>query len=127
MNESNTMLDVIATLDKIKDMLRQKNAKYGDSALSPQRIFSRADPVEQICVRIDDKLSRLKTMGPCAAPDEDTLMDLIGYLVLLMVARNRASRPRPDLFVEERIAALQREYDARCAASEGKHEYDKQA
>jgi hypothetical protein len=40
-------------------MLLEKNAKYGNSALEPIRCFSRADPVEQIRVRLDDKLSRL--------------------------------------------------------------------
>jgi len=32
---------------------------YGNLALAPLRIFSRADPVEQLNVRIDDKLSRI--------------------------------------------------------------------
>lgn len=39
-------------------MLLAKNAAYGNSALEPVRIFSKADPTEQIRVRIDDKLSR---------------------------------------------------------------------
>lgn len=78
--------DVIATVcDEIKALLLEKNKKYGDSALSPARIFSKASAVEQILVRIDDKLSRIKTTGT-EAPDEDTLQDLIGYLVLLKVA-----------------------------------------
>lgn len=72
--------------DEIKDMLLQKNAAYGDSALNPVRIFSRADPIEQINVRIDDKLSRL-TRGSSAG--EDTELDLIGYLILKRVAQKR--------------------------------------
>lgn len=77
--------------DSIKDLLLQKNAAYGDSALAPLRIFSRADPVAQILVRIDDKLSRLSRGH--ALPDETldaTVDDLIGYLVLLKVAKKRA-------------------------------------
>lgn len=73
--------------DAIKAMLLSKNAKYGNSALAPVRVFSKASPIEQLLVRIDDKLSRL-TAG--AADDEDTLADLIGYLVLLRVARRAA-------------------------------------
>lgn len=68
----------------IADMLIRKNAAYGNSALDPVRIFSQADAVEQIRVRIDDKLSRLKRGSAC--DDEDTVGDLIGYLVLLRVA-----------------------------------------
>lgn len=67
----------------IADMLISKNAAYGNSALDPVRIFSQADPVEQIRVRIDDKLSRIQRG---AGDDEDTVGDLIGYLVLLRIA-----------------------------------------
>ena len=68
----------------IEAMLLAKNKAYGNSALDPVRIFSKADPVEQIKVRIDDKLSRL-ARGSDAG--EDVEQDLIGYLVLLRVAR----------------------------------------
>ena len=85
-----TTADLItAECDAIKAMLLDKNARYGDSAMQPRRIFSRADAIEQIKVRIDDKLSRVGTMGTDDA-DEDTVGDLIGYLVLLRIARRRA-------------------------------------
>jgi hypothetical protein len=70
---------------KIGAMLVRKNEKYGNSALDPVRIFSKSDPVEQIKVRIDDKLSRLRTQS--AEEDEDVIQDLIGYLVLLKIAQ----------------------------------------
>lgn len=70
--------------DALKAMLLQKNRNYGSSALDPVRIFSKADPVEQIRVRIDDKLSRL---ARGSAAGEDVEQDLLGYLVLLRVAR----------------------------------------
>jgi hypothetical protein len=38
-------------------MLLSKNASYGNSALEPVRIFSKADPVEQLKVRLDDKVA----------------------------------------------------------------------
>jgi len=59
-----------------------KNRKYGNSALDPVRIFSKADTREQLLVRIDDKLNRWSTG---ADEDEDVLKDLIGYLILLRV------------------------------------------
>ena len=71
---------VHAILMGIEEMLVEKNAAYGDSALNPMRVFSKASAEEQILVRIDDKLSRL---ARGAAAGEDVLADLVGYLVLL--------------------------------------------
>lgn len=73
--------------DDIKELLLEKNAAYGNSALDPLRIFSRANPVEQIKVRLDDKLSRI-ARGSETSIKEDTPRDLCGYLILLMVAQD---------------------------------------
>ena len=69
----------------IGDMLKEKNIKYGNSALEPKRVFSKASPVEQILVRIDDKISRLTNQN--IADDEDVVKDLIGYLIILRIAQ----------------------------------------
>lgn len=74
---------------RLRDMLHDKNRKYGNSALQPLRVMSRADPEEQIRVRIDDKLSRLARGAP--GDDEDVIADLLGYLILLRVARRTGS------------------------------------
>jgi hypothetical protein len=74
------------TCDQIKELLLSKNKKYGDSALNPTRIFSKLDQVEQLYVRIDDKLSRISKGAGLLANDEDVINDLIGYLVLLKIA-----------------------------------------
>ncbi len=71
--------------DAIKEMLLSKNEKYGNSALDPVRIFSKASPDEQLRVRIDDKLSRVTRGG--IHEDEDVIQDLIGYLIMLRVSR----------------------------------------
>jgi hypothetical protein len=71
----------------IAHMLIEKNIAYGDSALDPVRIFSKSDPVEQLKVRIDDKLSRLMK-GTDYIGDND-IDDLIGYLVLLKIAKEK--------------------------------------
>jgi len=73
----------------ISDLLCKKNESYGDSACSPIQIFSKLDADEAICARIDDKLSRINNRG-LNADTEDTLFDLIGYLVLLQIARKDA-------------------------------------
>jgi len=80
--------------DRIRDLLLDKNRKYGDSALNPVRVFSRCNAIEQINVRIDDKLSRLKS----AQDDdtEDTELDLLGYLILKRVAIRRALNKDPQ-------------------------------
>jgi len=62
--------------------------KYGDSALDPIRVMSKSSPVEQILVRIDDKLSRITRSGN-VLEDEDVILDLIGYFVLLKIALER--------------------------------------
>lgn len=69
-------------------LLLEKNRRYGDSALHPIRLFSQADAVEQIRVRIDDKLSRIASGQD--DDQEDVVQDLLGYLVLLRVARRAA-------------------------------------
>jgi hypothetical protein len=78
----------------LERMLLAKNETYGNSALDPLRVFSKTDPIEQIKVRIDDKISRLARGGEdLAAVGEsylDTIQDLIGYLVLLLVAIERS-------------------------------------
>jgi hypothetical protein len=89
--EIQTLKDQLVTERKIlqdTEKLLEKNRKYGDSALSPVRIFSKANPVEQIRIRLDDKISRLQSQQ--VDDTEDTELDLAGYLVLLRVAREAA-------------------------------------
>jgi len=80
-----SQIKIAQVCDDIKALLLEKNAKYGDSALNPVRVMSQASPVEQILVRIDDKLSRIKR-GGILEDDEDVVSDLIGYFVLLKIA-----------------------------------------
>jgi len=82
-----TAIEIATTCDYLKELLLAKNRRYGDAALSPLRIFSKADTVEQIRVRIDDKLSRLANQQN--DEDEDVIQDLLGYLVLLKIAQKR--------------------------------------
>jgi len=78
------------TCNEIRDLLISKNKAYGDSALEPDNIFSKLDNAQAICARIDDKLSRIKNVG-LEDKTEDTLDDLIGYLILLKIARSNAT------------------------------------
>ena len=84
MNE--TELKISNVCDDIKELLIHKNRKYGNSALKPNRIFSKCSATEQLLVRIDDKLNRIMKGAGLLATDEDVVKDLIGYLVLLKIS-----------------------------------------
>ncbi len=80
---------VRAECEALASMLCEKNRAYGNSALDPVRVFSKAAPVEQLKVRIDDKLSRLARGNDAG---EDVVLDLLGYLVLLRIAQKGGAR-----------------------------------
>ena len=86
-----TQREIGRVCDSIRDLLLEKNRKYGDSALEPVRVMSQASAVEQILVRIDDKLSRISRGTGLVGDDEDVIQDLIGYFILLKIAVNRQS------------------------------------
>jgi len=69
---------------EVIDLLLEKNKAYGDTANDPPKIFSKLSAKEGILARIDDKLSRIKQVG-INDKTEDTLLDLIGYLILYRV------------------------------------------
>ena len=80
--------EAISGADQHYAMLIKKNISYGNSALDPVRIFSKAGPREQLYVRIDDKLNRL--IKGEEYPGDNDIDDLIGYLILLKVAKEFA-------------------------------------
>lgn len=82
---SETQQTIIEVCDEVRDILLDKNRKYGDSAIHPKRVFSKASAIEQINVRIDDKISRI--MSSQDDDTEDAELDLIGYLFLKRVAK----------------------------------------
>lgn len=91
-----------AILADIGDLLIAKNEAYGDSVLNPVRIFSTTDPLEQLRVRIDDKLSRI-ARGTDAG--EDVITDLIGYLVIYKHALTQPT-PTPYSFRPDTIQTI---------------------
>ena len=93
----NTRSKIKAKCKRVEELLLQKNAKYGDASLEPVNIFSKCNSVTSIKARIDDKLKRIQTSGP-VDDVEDTLLDLTGYLILLMIAKDNESHN-----IQERI------------------------
>ena len=73
-------------VDEIETLLKSKNRAYGDAALNPIRVFSKADPIEQLKVRIDDKLSRLARGTNLG---EDVILDLLGYMLIYRIQMKR--------------------------------------
>ena len=85
MDKYNFEQEVDNICDDIAYMLKEKNKAYGNSALDPVKIFAKSDAEEQLAVRIDDKLSRIARGREY--PGDDTINDLIGYLVLYKIQR----------------------------------------
>jgi len=92
--KSNFEKDLSDTFGEIGAMLISKNKLYGNSALEPKRVFSKADAIEQFNVRIDDKLSRIANSK---IDSEDSELDLIGYLILRRMARRMNDNPEYNL------------------------------
>jgi hypothetical protein len=72
--------------DDLAELLIEKNRAYGNTALNPVNIFSKLTSEEAIRARLDDKLSRIRTIG-LSDESEDTLKDLNGYIILLRVSK----------------------------------------
>ena len=72
-------------IDQISGLLKSKNKAYGNTALNPTNVFSKLNAKEAICARIDDKIARIKNKG-INDKTEDTVDDLIGYLLLLKMS-----------------------------------------
>jgi len=72
-----------AKCDELANILVAKNKAYGDSALNPVNIFA----------YIDDKLSRIRN-GCAGVGEEDDVLDLAGYLILLMIDRDQKLLPQ---------------------------------
>jgi len=88
LDKNSTRFDknVEAVLKEIATTLHEKNESYGNSALSPIQIFSRLNSEEGLLLSIDHKLSRIARGSEF--DDDDTILDLLGYLVLLRIARS---------------------------------------
>jgi hypothetical protein len=71
---------------EITNLLKIKNKAYGNTALNPVNIFSKLNAKEALCARLDDKISRIKNKG-INDETEDTVSDLIGYLLLLKMSK----------------------------------------
>lgn len=84
--KSSTQQKIIDLCDKIAHLLVYKNQKYGDSAIHPKNIFYKGDSENSILIRLDDKISRI--INNTDGIRINDIVDIIGYLVLLLIAKN---------------------------------------
>jgi len=86
----NTKNKIKKKCSDLQELLLEKNEKYGDAALNPLKVFSGCCPSAGIKVRLDDKLKRIANAG-LVEDTEDTLIDIAGYIILLMIAKDNES------------------------------------
>lgn len=72
--------------DEICSFLLEKNNQYGNSVAEPINIFSKLDFIEGVKLRIDDKLKRIKNNN---IDNEDSIKDLIGYLIIYRILKGK--------------------------------------
>jgi len=82
-------------------LLIEKNKAYGDTANHPPQIFSKLSAREGILARIDDKLSRIKNKG-LNDLTEDSVADLIGYLILYKVQVKKEENKIKDKLIKQK-------------------------
>ena len=78
-------LKISEEFDRIKDIVIDKNIAYGNSLHNPISVFQK-DKMQGLLGRLDDKLNRIKTVG-INDNTEDTVDDLIGYLIHLNIMK----------------------------------------
>ena len=81
----NTQEKIDKLFDNFKAFLKEKNIRYGDSALAPMQVFCKESAELQIRVRLDDKLNRIKNSKEVRKNDYS---DLFGYLALYMLVND---------------------------------------
>lgn len=83
---------ILKECTELAKLLIKKNDSYGNSAAEPLKVFSNISRMEQIDIRIDDKLNRIKNGKDFGK--EDTELDLIGYLILKRCIRRKENAER---------------------------------
>ncbi len=94
LSEMSTNELIIVECEHLKNSLLDKNISYGDSLHSKGLLFD-IETTTGIKGRINDKLRRIHTVG-LNDETEDTLLDLMGYLVHLRIALIRKKENPQD-------------------------------
>lgn len=93
MTEPDLIKAIIHQCDTLKNVLVRKNSDYGASAFNPPALAPGVEPTTAILVRMSDKIARLNNLQTAEQPNyeaiDDTILDLAGYAILLLVARQQ--------------------------------------
>lgn len=89
------------TCDELCDTLKAKNSNYGDTANSAPYFVPWLEPDQAILIRMSDKVSRLRTLltkeqDKVGESVRDTVKDLAGYCVLLLIELDKNEENRED-------------------------------
>lgn len=82
---TNTQEKIDLLFKNFGEFLKEKNKRYGDSAINPLNIFSKEGTSNQICNRLDDKIGRIKNSKELRKND---IADVLGYISLLCIQNN---------------------------------------
>jgi len=85
MIDKNTAWKIDQITGSLNSLLKYKNEKYGDSALSPIKVFSKLDADNSIALRMDDKTARIMNSSELRKND---LIDLAGYILLYCASKD---------------------------------------
>lgn len=99
MTEPDLIKAIQQKCDELKTVLVRKNTDYGASAFNPPALAPGVAPTTAILVRMSDKISRLNNLQTAEQPNyeaiEDTILDLAGYAILLLVAKQQEKEVQP--------------------------------
>lgn len=94
--ENDRAVQIFNVCQNLAELLIAKNRDYGDSAFKSPPLAPCLSASAAILVRMGDKIERLETLARKMANDdaiavasetfEDTIVDLAGYCVLLLIA-----------------------------------------
>lgn len=85
-----------AICKQLKDIYARKNADYGDSFGKGFKEYG----LTMACIRLEDKLNRLKSLSKNKAQVEDestvdTLMDMANYAIMTVIEIGRQNESNP--------------------------------
>ena len=103
--------------EKLTNLLLEKNADYGDSATQGDAIFATKKNMQTLtpkqfglCCRIDDKLHRIQN-GGITDKTVDSLWDLAGYFILIIIAMQYGKEQSIETTVEQETQKVSRGED----------------
>jgi len=112
------------TMAAVTDLLLKKNRDYGSSFRAPGILSGGLDVKTKLLVRIDDKLERFANLLEKETDGEvqdesviDTVTDLVGYFVLLLILLHEertSGRPMSVIESESRVISALRARLERC-------------